>query len=258
MFNRIGAGIAALLLAITLAAPTPVAAANNGFCVANQWPANQTGQWYFDKNVAPGGQFDEVIGWLTDRPLWPCEGLGIGQGWSFAAAANIQGETGLFQLGFIQVAGQAGDQNYFVYTPFDGSGQAVPISSPRPTFGNRYKFQITKFPNTGQVYYRIYTSGGTLLWSPLGGTFPTSNSAKAWWGYETGNSRSLAGIDPNSAAADLVGQYSWVGSSTIWTRTNYGTACSSPSGGPICSVRAFMTTSGSSNEIFNVRGQTTG
>ena len=262
MFNKLRAALIAAALAITSIGVTaqPVAAANNGLCAANQWPANQTGQWYYSHTVAIGGSLDEIDGYLTDRVLYPCEGL-ASQGWSFAAAANVQGDSGgIWQLGILQEGGNAGDQNYFVYTNLNGSGAYVKITSPRPTFGNRYRFRVYKTTAVpaGYVGYQIYTSGGSLLWSLQSFTVVWPQSRFAWWGYETGNSRSLAGIAPNTPVADLVGLYSLTGVSTLVTKTNISSTCFSPSGGPSCATRATRVVTGGSNEIFNVFGQTTG
>jgi hypothetical protein len=267
LFSKIRAAAIAAIFAIgalgTTTQPAYAAVdANNGLCAGNQWAANLTGQWYYQNTGTQN--FDDVQGYLTDRALYPCEGLYY-QGWSFAAAANVQGASGtcvssngncVWQLGMYQDGGNAGDQNYFVYTDYSGSGVPIKITTVRPSFGNRYKFRIFK-NSTGQIGYWIGTSTGTQLWAHGTSTWP-SDTHTAWWGYETGNSRTLAGLDPNDSAADLVGLWSIVGSSTLNTQTYITSICSSPSGGPTCAERATRSVTGGSNEIFNVYGLTTG
>lgn len=226
-----------LALVVTLGAlgtPAGVLAAGfQGVCAANNWPSANTGQWYHDwKNAT--NTFDVVYGWLTDRPLYPCEGPGINYGWSFAAAANVQsdthGGTYIFQVGIMQVAGQGGDQNYFIRSSSSGSGQGVLISSPRPTFGSRYQFRVYKDSN-GTVAYSIRNSAGSVIYSYDTGAAWTSDLNHAWWGWETGNSESMPGIVKNfNAESDLVGQYSYVTSTTVYTRTTITEHSSCPTG----------------------------
>lgn len=230
MFTRIRVAAAALLMALALA-PAPVAASDRpapapqtialadpqGLCGLNAWPADKTGQYYF--KATTGATFDRVIGWMTVRPQWPCEGLGMSQGWAFSAAANVQG-NGIWQIGYITVSGDAGTTPYFARTKADGSGQAVLIGSPRPVLGVRYQFEVYR-NSAGWLAFRIKNmSGGTIYSTSLVDQVWWDNRALdyAWWGWEVGNSESAAGLCQGCAEADLVGQYSTSYSSTVETR----------------------------------------
>lgn len=250
---RRGAVALMLVVGISFAGPVaPTAAQAEASCFFNNWPNDKTGQWYYKQTTS--GSFDHVYGYVTDRSLWPCEGTS-GMGWSFAAAANLQG-NGIYQLGILQEAGNGGDQNYFVYTEFNGSGVYVKLTSPRPVKGTRYQFHIWK-TSGNHIGYSIATQTGSILWqSESTRTWPAGLNF-AWWGYETANSKSQAGINPGAAAADLVGQWSLVGSSTLNTETNITPHCVIPVNDPPCTFYADMLVSGGSNQIFNVRGYLT-
>jgi hypothetical protein len=253
LFNHLRFVVLALALMVGAISftPTPASAQAEGLCIYNNWPSNLTGQWYYQQTTSV--YFDHVYGYLTDRKLYPCEGLSY-QGWSFAAAANVQGGGKIFQLGLLQEAGNAGDQNYFVYTEFSGSGQYVKLTSVRPVLGNRYQFHIWKNSN-GKVAYSIATTSGSIIWQSASTTSYPTNLNLAWWGYETANSKSQAGINPGASAADLVGLWSTSSSSTLNTETNITPLCTTPVGN--CHFWADMLVSGGNNEIFNVRGYLT-
>ena len=257
MFARLRRSVSLALVATvttSLGLAAPVVATHQGLCVGNQWPGGNTGQWYFERNNQ-ANTFDAIYGWLTDRALFPCEGLGFGQGWSFAAAANIQsddrGHNWIFQLGIIQVAGQGGDQNYFVRTASDGSGSAIIINNPRPSFGNRYQFRIYK-AGDAQIHYQIRNAADNIIYSFDTGTSWDNDLQHAWWGYETANSESMPGIHKIDPVADLVGQYSYINNAAITTRTNIAPISACPTGCGDDWPNTQMNVSGGTNQIFNV------
>jgi hypothetical protein len=248
--RRAGSSLAiAVALAVSSLSNPASTFASAGFCNQNQWPPDQTGQWVFTHGTT--GTYDDVEGWVTDRQLLPCISLDPSTGYAFAAAVNVQNNTSIYQLGVYQ---DATGSRHFAWV--NGSASVVNIiGSPRPSIGTRYHFRLYNLRGTRQ--FTIYTSDGSFVWSSgNAGSWPAGLDF-AWWGYEVGNSRSEAGIvdGQGSGRADMVGQYSLSGSSTLVTQPVVP-GCTSPVGGPTCQNRALMFVTGGGT-IFNVQGTNT-
>jgi hypothetical protein len=228
LINKIRTMAIAALIAITSLglAASPVAASVEALCALDQWNPGLTGQYYFDYNAA--ASLDDVYGYVTDRPIYPCIGTSS-QGFVFSAAVSIQSPTGsIWQLGILQEAGSS--QHYFVYTAFRRSGAYTKITSVYPTAGTRYQFRIWWDKTINQMRFRVASaSGGTTYWSALGYSWDAS-IVYAWWGWESGNSKSQGGLTTGSSAADQTGSISTTSLANVYPVTQIVTHCTVPPG----------------------------
>lgn len=190
----------------------------------------------------------QLDGWVTYRALYPC--TGAGSGFSYNAAVNVQDDVAetVWQVGIIR------DDNssaHFAYASVNPN--AVEISSPTPTIGQRYDFRIWRSAGNN-VRLAIYNSSGTRIWA-LTSTTWTSSMKHGWWGWETQNSEDMPGYEASDSSADLVGQISRNGDGVA----PYDVTGISPFAScPIHSCSYYWpatleAVSGQSNQILNVK-----
>jgi hypothetical protein len=253
--KKISGLMAMLVLAVTATSfsATPALAHTEGSCSNDVWPTNpqQTGQWIFQRFLSGTLVFDDVYGWVTNRRLYACSDIFSGIGFSAVPAVNVQDDVAqtVFQIGLVNNQGQ-GSTMKFTYA--DTTPVAHDLSTPQPQLGHRYEFRLVKNGN-GKVRFIVYENGAQL-WIHDSTTSWTSNMKHGWWGYETGRSTSMPGIDAADNAADLVGQVSITGDGVPPYDVTGITKQSFCPNGP-CSTywpNTVMTSSGQSNQIFNV------
>lgn len=241
----------ALLSALTAFGSAPTLAHSEGACSNDAWGGTSaTAQFRFDRYQSGSDYYDELDGWVTYRALYPCTGSGTG--FSFNAAVNAEDNVAgkIWQIGIWRLPGGTA---HFVYAA--GTANAVQISSPTPTLGQRYNFRIWRSV-ANNVRLAIYNSSGTRIWV-LTSTAWSTNMKHGWWGWETENSEDMPGFQNADPNADLVGQISRSGDGVPpFDVTGIGPdvtfAC------PINSCSFYWpstvyTVTGQSNQIFNVK-----
>jgi len=224
-----------------LVMPTPVFASSEGTCDGTWGSDVNAATWATGKNSPSGTFYRHVKGWATVRPLYPCHTGNGHDGWAFAIPVNVKQQSSslLWQLGYYCTTSgdtcSAGGTPFFFWTDESGSGAEHLISSPRPSLGHRYRFEITR-ESGGRIQYNIYdgVSPFALLWSrTTTKTWPLINNYFAMW--EVHNAQSMPGFVSGNATSDVVDKEihcnsSW-GSCTALTQWSSLTpGCGEPDG----------------------------